>query len=283
MTTPPVLSHYQAAPLLEARSQALPDVQASVDLGLTRTSLHLSDAGVALADGSVLPWPALEEIAQDANGCYAFVDGTARKIQAFSQAFNRHYSLYPTPGPPTLLVSGIPMHRIKGTDPAQDTAAKIRAAGHLRGAVLDTSTGLGYTAIAAAQRADRVVTIELDPTVLEICRQNPWSRKLFDNPTIEQRMGDSAELIATFPDQCFGTVLHDPPMFSLAGQLYSRSYYAEIFRILQQSGRLFHYIGSPDTKSGRSVTKGVIQRLHAAGFSSVRPAPRAFGVTARKR
>ncbi|NLD73912.1 MAG: spermine synthase, partial [Chloroflexi bacterium] len=49
-----------------------------------------------------------------------------------------------------------------------------------------------------------------------------------------------------------------------------------------RGGRLFHYVGDPDSKSGRSVTRGVVQRLGEAGFRDVRPRPQAFGVLARK-
>ena len=82
------------------------------------------------------------------------------------------------------------MHRIKGIDPYQDTLKKIRTVAPISGRVLDTCTGLGYTAIEAAQTAREVVTIELDPTVLEVARLNPWSRELFDNPRIQQIVGD---------------------------------------------------------------------------------------------
>ena len=73
------------------------------------------------------------------------------KIQFFSIDSGRAFSLYPTPAAPTMLISGIPMHRIKDTDPWSDTLTKVRALGPVRGRVLDTSLGLGYTAIALAR------------------------------------------------------------------------------------------------------------------------------------
>ena len=48
--------------------------------------------------------------------------------------------------------------------------------------MLDTCTGLGYTALAAAAHADHVTTVELDPAVHAIIQQNPWSCALFDAP-----------------------------------------------------------------------------------------------------
>jgi len=38
-------------------------------------------------------------------------DGAMQKIVVFSEATNRVYSLFITAGAPTMLVSGIPMHR----------------------------------------------------------------------------------------------------------------------------------------------------------------------------
>jgi predicted methyltransferase len=51
---------------------------------------------------------------------------------------------------------------------------------------------------------------------------------------------------------------------------------------MRNRSQLFHYIGDPESKSGRSITAGVIKRLEQAGFSQVKRAPRAFGVVALK-
>src|SRR5205823_5246081 len=140
---------------------------------------------------------------------------------------------------------------IVGIDPSEDTRRKIAAAGPPRGRVLDTCTGLGYTAIAAARTADNVVTVELDPTALEIARLNPWSRGLFDNPRITQVLGDSGERVGEFPDGSFSLVMHDPPTFSLAGDLYAGAFYRQLFRVLAPGGRLFHYIGQVEGKKSQ--------------------------------
>ncbi len=209
-------------------------------------------------------------------------DGSPRAIQYYSELTDRVYSLYPTPRAPTMLVSGIPMHRIKGTDPHQDTLEKIRAIKPLVGQVLDTATGLGYTAIEAARTAEHVTTIELDPTALKVCRLNPWSQELFDNPKITQVIGDSFDVIAEMEAGRFTRVIHDPPAFSLAGDLYSGEFYRDLYRVMRNRSLLFHYIGDPESKSGRSNTAGVIRRLEQAGFRQVKRAPRAFGVMAEK-
>jgi predicted methyltransferase len=148
--------------------------------------------------------------------------------------------------------------------------------------VLDTATGLGYTAIEAAKTADHVTTFELDPTVLEIARLNPWSQALFDNPRITQCLGDSYDLIKGFEAESFTRIIHDPPALALAGQLYAGQFYAELCRVLRRGGRLFHYVGDPESKSGRNVTRSVTRRLLDAGFTQVTRRPRAFGVVAFK-
>ena len=90
-----------------------------------------------------------------------------------------------------MLISGLPMHRIKGTNPLAGHAGQDQSHCADHGRVLDTCTGLGYTAIEAAKTAEHVITIELDPTAQEMARCNPWSRSLFDNPKISQIIGDA--------------------------------------------------------------------------------------------
>lgn len=131
-----------------------------------------------------------------------------------------------------MLISGIPMHRIKATDPHQDTLQKIKAIRSVVGRVLDTATRLGYTAIESVKYADEDVTIELDPVVLEVARLNLWSQALFDNPRIRQIIGDSFEETRTLESNSFSRINHGPPAFSLAGDLYSEAFYRELFRVL---------------------------------------------------
>ena len=278
-----VLSHFAVEPLLKARRAGESAARTTLDLGLTEVDVPLDAEGITLPDGAHLAWPIVEEIAENDVACYAIEGGEAYKVQRFSEAMGRVYSLMPTRRAPTMLISGIPMHRIKDVDPTEDTRRKIRAAAP-RGRTLDTATGLGYTAIAAAKRAetDSVITIEIDPTGLEIARLNPWSQNLFDNPKIQQIIGDSFDVVETFDDDSFSTIIHDPPIMSLAGDLYSTDMYRALHRILKRNGRLFHYIGDPEGKMGSNVTRGAMRRLQDAGFSRIDRRPEAFGVVAYK-
>ena len=224
----------------------------------------------------------MKKISKSENNCYLVEGGEVRKIAAFSDLTNQLYSLMPTISAPTMLISGIPMHRIKGINPLQDTKEKIKTVKPLTGHVLDTATGLGYTTIEAARSAKHVTTIELDPVAFEIARHNPWSQNLFDNPKITQRIGDSYDIVLEFNKGYFSRIIHDPPAFKLAGHLYSSDFYDELYRVLRGGGRLFHYIGNPESKSGRNITRGVVRRLQGAGFRNIKRQPRAFGVLAYK-
>jgi predicted methyltransferase len=52
--------------------------------------------------------------------------------------------------------------------------------------------------------------------------------------------------------------------------------------VMQRKGRLFHYVGDLNSRSGRNVVKGVARRLQEAGFSRIVRKPEAFGVVAYK-
>ena len=277
-----VLCAYTVEPLFSSRVAHHTHVSFSTDLGLSSVLAELYPSHVHLPGGVKLDWVVLQAVMNEPQSCFIYQDGKLQKIQCFSSQTGRHYTLYPTRGAPTMLISGIPMHRIKDTQPNFDTQAKIRAVQPV-GRVLDTATGLGYTAIAAANTAEHVTTIELDGEVLEICRQNPWSQLLFDNPRITQIIGDSFDVIQDLPDSHFSRILPDPPTFSLAGDLYSSEFYQQAFRVLKPNGRLFHYIGDLNSTSGRRVARGVTQRLEKAGFLRVVPKQEAFALLAFKR
>ena len=280
---PVILSHYQATPLLRSRKAGQTSVRTSIDLNLTQTPAELSDAGLVLPDGRVVPWQAIEEAEANENGCFAIEGDAVEKIQTFSDVTDRMITLYPTPGAPTLLISGIPMHRIKGTNPYHDTLSKLRAIGTIAGRVLDTCTGLGYTACQASRKNTReVVTIELDPAVLEVAQRNPWSKELFESPKIVQIEGDASELIRDFPSEWFDYVIHDPPQFNLSGELYSSDFYRHLLRVLAHGGRIFHYLGDPESRMSGNVTRSAVRRMKEVGFEHIVPHPEAFGVVASR-
>ena len=274
-----LLSVYQVRPLLDSKSKGHLSVKSSVDLGLTKIEVRLDEDGVQFP-GRTLTWPELEEIAKEERKVFLISEDGIRPVQTFSETTGWVRALCPTRSAPTVLVSGIPMHRIKETDPMVDTKSKLVALGTPRGRVLDTATGLGYTAILAARTASEVVTIELDPAALEMARFNPWSAELFDRKNIRQVIGDAMEQVGTFTSGYFNDVIHDPPTMSLGGDLYSEEFYRSVHRVMKRNGRLFHYIGDPNSGLGKKLYPGVMKRLNAAGFRVVRRREEAFGVTA---
>ncbi len=277
-----VLSHVQAATLLAAKDAGCDRVSVSLDLNLSVEKVPLGAEGVSLPDGGLLTWASVRALVKRQGSCYLIEAGQPEKIQFYSEATGRAYSLLATERAPTMLVAGFPMHRIRDIDPHEDTLRKMRTLAPISGAVLDTTTGLGYTALEAARTASRVLTIELDPTALEVARLNPWSAELYSFPNIESRIGNAFDAVPALPSASFARIFHDPPTFQLAGELYSGDFYRELHRVLQANGRLYHYIGDLNSAHGNTVSKGVIRRLGEAGFRRVTRHPEAFGVTADK-
>jgi len=206
------------------------------------------------------------------------------EIKFFDEKTKKFYRLVPTKTWPTLEISGIHMHRIKDVDPKTDTELKIKSLGKIYGKVLDVCTGLGYTSILAARKksVEKVVTIEKDENVIKIARQNEFSRELFENPKIELIIGDALEVVRNFERETFNFIIHDPPRFSLAPELYSQDFYNQLYRVLKRKGRIFHYIGEPGKFSGKNFVQGITRRLLLAGFKKIVKVKEAKGLVAYK-
>ncbi len=278
----PVLSYMQAEALLAAHNLGRTTLEISPDLGISYVTVEMSDQGIVFPGAAVLNWQQVQQIKKASTSCFLVEGSTIRAIQVFSEDTNRQCSLMPTKGAPTMLIAGFTMHRIVDIDPMQDTFKKIATIKPVIGRVLDTATGLGYTALEAAKTAHEVVTIELDPGAQAIARLNPWSQGLFHDEKIRQIMGDAFEVVPTFASDSFDRIIHDPPVFSLAGELYSGAFYRQLYRVLKRGGRLFHYIGNLDSKSSGTVARGSLKRLKEAGFSRLVSRAEAFGVVAYK-
>jgi uncharacterized protein len=277
---PLLLSTFQAGPILRARSEGGKGIVSTADLGVSKAHVEILEEGARFPDGLIVSWELLEEIRTEERKVFRIEGDEAHPVQAFSEDTGWVRVLSPTVTAPTVFVSGKPMHRIKGTDPMKDTKSKIAALGSVRGRVLDTATGLGYTAVEAAKTAKEVVTIELDPAALDVARQNPWYRGLFEWKNIRQILGDTFEVVVDLAPGSFEGIVHDPPTASLGGELYSEEFYRRLHRLLNRRGKLYHYCGDPTSGLGKSVTQGVMRRLAHAGFRGVTRHPEAFGVTA---
>ena len=265
---------------LEAITKGLSSVRLSVDLNLSEQDFALSNQELVLDDDNRLTIDELKKIVKKTQRIYLCSDGDMVPLEDRSRGY---YKLVPTAGAPLLEISGVKMHISKGTDPFASASEMAQQAVRNGDKVLDCCSGLGYAAIAAHRLgASEVLSIELSREVMGLRAQNPWSKDL-ENTGIVQRQGSSFELIVTMPSISFDAVIHDPPRFSLAGELYSEEFYREIFRVLRRDGRLFHYTGNPHIiKKGSSFVDGVIRRLKAAGFKNVEKVDHLMGVSAQK-
>ncbi len=287
----PLLDPWSALTALEARARGFREASVSLDLWLSM-SLALIEGDELVIEWSretlSIDFDSLEEAAESTS-VYALTRRGLEPVAMFSDASSMYCKLrFVAPfKPPTVEIGGIHMHRIEGCDPLQDAVAKVRCLGRkLRGAVLDTCLGLGYTAIAALSLgAELVVSIELDPAVIAIASFNPWSKPLALARSLGKAMvllGDSSEVVREMPSDFFDYVIHDPPRFELAGELYSYEFYRELFRVMKPGAKLFHYTGEPRKHSGVSIVKGVKRRLEQAGFERVRWVEGAKGFVAIK-
>jgi hypothetical protein len=260
----------------------------------TRISLDLGKSAqdVVLSSSTQIKTSQLEFILprdliqnKDTRTIFIYDKAGWRKWQHFDPVSNRFYKMvYVTPGkPPTIEISGIKMHITQKGDPEQDTLNKLQSFRNLQGTVLDTCTGLGYTAISSArnQNVMKVISCEKDLNVHRLARQNPWSLELYENPKILPVLSAVQDLVKSIPDLMVNTVIHDPPRFNLAAELYSQVFYQQIYRILQKGGEFYHYTGDPNQKTRRNSLAMVTQsRLKEIGFREVQPAY--AGVWARK-
>lgn len=170
-----------------------------------------------------------------------------------------------------LFIDGIRMHPFSEGGPSSFAKRWVSFLRVRKGdKVLDTCTGLGYCAIEASRRGAWVTTIELDKEVIRASKTNELSNELFQNERIERRNDDSFQELRKFSSSTFDIIIHDPPRVSFAGELYSLEFYKQLARVLKRKGRMFHYVGYPGSKGGKNISKGVRERLLAAGFREVK-------------
>lgn len=257
----------------------------SFDLGVTYDEYTIVQKGSVICVGDMfcMPLPVLKRAARRRGRVYELVQEGNKFFLHHVAIRDKHFYqlVQPERGKPTTLeIDGIHMHRIKGMDPYTDAKLKVEALGVRKGdAVWDTCGGLGYTTIFLLRSGAQVLTTEKDPNVLKLARINPWSREMW---RADVRNADAFFFVKKLPENSFDRVLHDPPRFALAGELYSLEFYRQIFRVLKPGGVLYHYAGSPGRKRGKDIQRGVIKRLFQAGFRYIRRERKTEGVIAIK-
>ncbi len=179
-------------------------------------------------------------------------------------------------GAPTFEIDGIKMLPTAKESPFEDARRKVALIEPRGKSVLDTCGGLGYFAACCLDAgAARIQSFEKNADVLWLRTLNPWSPDP-EAPQHGRRLqlahADVSAAITQIADASVDALLHDPPRFGIAGELYSQAFYDQLARVLRRGGRLFHYTGSPNRlTSGRDVPREVTRRLQQAGFDA-RPA-----------
>lgn len=265
-----LIDSFEARKILDAFEDGRDSILAFFDLRFSQAEVRFRGGKIIIGDISYEP-EVIRKIAK--NPAVFLVEDPPRIIAFFDKSY---YKLEPIENTaPTLEIDGIRMHRTKYLTPLEDARNKIQLVSVSEGEdVLDICTGLGYTAIESYRKKARVITIEKDPNVIEIAEYNPYSKDLFKG--IEERKitllnEDASEAIESFADASFSVILHDPPRFSLAGELYSGKFYRELYRILREGGRMLHYIGKPGARyRGKDFISGIEQRLNDCGFRTER-------------
>lgn len=276
------LSSKQAREILSGfpRGEKVP---VSLDLGRTQSHVGFKENSAVFPDGQFGDIKYLKKIASDNGNIFLIEDCEVMKAMLFSDETNKLYKLRPTATWPALEISGVLMHRIRGTDPKKDAEDRIASISPLGERFLETCCGLGYSATLAAKQAEKVVVVEKDENVLELAKVNPFSQELFSNKKIKLIRGDVTEEIRKFKENSFDAIIHDPPSVSIAGELYSDEFYGQLFRVLKPKGTLLHYTGLPGSRHrGVDLPSSVAKRLAGIGFSKVREDKKTLCVIAAK-
>ena len=252
-------------PVVEAMRAAAragtPTLACSLDLGRSVSSVEPDHDTFRWAGRRYpLPTPARERT------IYYFLGDRFETAARFGTGLIK---LVPTEwGPPTFEIDGIKMLPSAQVSPYADAQRKVALIEPRGRLVLDTCGGLGYFAAwCVAGGARRVLSFEKNADVLWLRTLNPWSPPA--GGVLELTHGDILAAIAAIADVSVGAILHDPPRFGIAGELYSQAFYDELARVLEKRGRLFHYTGTPNKLSrGRDLPNEVSKRLRQAGFST---------------
>ena len=247
--------------LLAARRAGSAALDCSLDLGRSTTRVSLSDSGWEW-QGEAYPY--LKTCKE--RTIYYWSGAAFEPVSRYTSALIK---LVPTEwGAPTFEIDGIKMLPTATVSPYADAERKVALVQPRGRRVLDTCGGLGYFADWCLRgQASHVLSFEKNPDVIWLRSLNPWSPAPDAALTLTQ--GDVSREIAGIPAASIDAILHDPPRFGIAGELYSQKFYDELARVIRRRGRVFHYTGTPNKlTSGRDVPNEVATRLRQAGFST---------------
>lgn len=262
----PLLLRETAEALVAARDAGLDAWSGSLDLGRSSTEAVLA-ADAWQWRGAAYPY-----VSGLKDRSVHFWDGD--EFAPASRYSGSLIKLVPSPwGAPTFEIDGIKMLPTSKESPIDDARRKVALVEPRGRCVLDTCGGLGYFAACCLEAGVATVrSFEKNPDVLWLRTLNPWSpdpAATSAGGRLDLVQADVTQAIVDLPDRSFDAVLHDPPRFGIAGELYSQAFYGQLARVLRPGGRLFHYTGSPNRlTSGRDVPREVTKRLELAGFKA---------------
>lgn len=260
-TLGPLLTSKVHDPLQKARRAGLAELTCSLDLDRTTTTVALDESGWTWQGQR---YPYLEKCKE--RTVYYWRDGEFAPASRYSTSLIK---LVPTEwGTPTFEIDGIKMLVSEKLSPYQDAQAKVALIEPRGKVVLDTCGGLGYFAAwCLGGGAARIVSFEKNPDVIWLRSLNPWSPQTGGALSLTE--GDVSEKIVELPDGSVDAILHDPPRFGIAGELYSQTFYDQLARVLKRGGRMFHYTGAPNKlTTGRDVPTEVATRLKRSGLKT---------------
>jgi predicted methyltransferase len=258
---PPLLTLEIVAQLEEARRTGAREVRCSLDLMRSTSTVEIRQDNWTF-NGGTWPWPSTPIRERT---IYYWSGAGFEPVQRYSGALIK---LVPSQwGAPTFEIDGIKMLPTAQVSPFEDAQRKVQLVAPRGKVVLDTCGGLGYFAHwCLEQGAARVLSFEKNADVIWLRAMNPWSPG--NDARLELTHGDIIEHISKQPTASIDAILHDPPRFGIAGELYSQAFYDELARVLKIRGLLFHYTGTPNKlTSGRDVPREVTKRLERAGFT----------------
>lgn len=247
--------------LIAAARAGTGSIECSLDLGRTKVDVRVDEHGWT---AGAQRFPYLQRCKD--RTVYYWTGSVFEPVARFTSSLIK---LVPTDwGPPTFEIDGIKMLPSANVSPYADAEKKVALVEPRGKHVLDTCGGLGYFAACCVQSAAaRVSSFEKNADVLWLRSLNPWSPAAA--PPLALEHADVLDEVASLPSASFDAVLHDPPRFGIAGELYSQAFYRELARVLKRGAPLFHYTGTPNKlTSGRDVANEVSQRLRHAGFAT---------------
>ncbi len=266
--------------LLAARQAGRTIWSGSFDLERSRTRVMFESDGLHWR-GRI--WPCPESLKP--RTVYFWQDEAWAPVQRFSGSLVK---LVPTEwGAPTFEIDGIKMLPTAKISPFEDARRKAALVAPQGKVILDTCGGLGYYAAACLDAGvERVLSFEKNPDVLWLRTLNAWSpdpEAASSGGRLQLQSADITAAITDIADASIDAILHDPPRFGIAGELYSQVFYEQLARVIRPGGRVFHYTGSPNRlTSGRDVPREVSTRLAKAGFEPELALDGVFAVRRRR-